>query len=330
MSRNSPSVALPPARGEPNEGAPGSKPERLEPGLYLVATPIGNLRDMSLRAIDLLSKVNIIACEDTRITRKLLDAHAIARPLTAYHDYNADRRRPQLIKRIECGEAVALVSDAGTPLVSDPGFKLVRAAIDAGLRVEALPGPSAALTALLVSGLPSDRFFFAGFLPSKPAARRRALVELAGIDATLVFFESARRLARALEDMSDLLGARPAAVARELTKRFEEVRRGTLSDLATLYAGAPAPRGEIAVVVGPPVAPAPVDAEDLDARLRAALAHASLRDAAAAVATASGLPKRRVYARALELAGEAKGVEAKGGEPAPGVEPEESGSGHEP
>lgn len=320
MSRNSPSVALPAARGEPSEGAPGSKPERLEPGLYLVATPIGNLRDISLRAIDLLSKVNTIACEDTRITGKLLNAHAIARPMTAYHEHNADRRRPQLIRRIECGEAVALVSDAGTPLVSDPGFKLVRAVIDAGLRVEALPGPSAALTALLVSGLPSDRFFFAGFLPPKQAARRLALGELAGIDATLVFFESARRLAPALKDMCDLLGARPAAVARELTKRFEEVRRGTLADLAARQADAAPPKGEIAVVVGPPLAPATLGAEDLDASLRAALAHASLRDAAAVVATASGLPKRQVYARALELAGAAKGAEA-----APVVEPEESG-----
>ena len=320
MSRNSPSVALPAARGEPSEGAPGSKPERLEPGLYLVATPIGNLRDISLRAIDLLSKVNTIACEDTRITGKLLNAHAIAMPMTAYHEHNADRRRPQLIRRIECGEAVALVSDAGTPLVSDPGFKLVRAVIDAGLRVEALPGPSAALTALLVSGLPSDRFFFAGFLPPKQAARRLALGELAGIDATLVFFESARRLAPALKDMCDLLGARPAAVARELTKRFEEVRRGTLADLAARQADAAPPKGEIAVVVGPPLAPATLGAEDLDASLRAALAHASLRDAAAVVATASGLPKRQVYARALELAGAAKGAEA-----APVVEPEESG-----
>jgi 16S rRNA (cytidine1402-2'-O)-methyltransferase len=212
--------------------------------------------------------------------------------------------RPQLLKRVRQGEVIALVSDAGTPLVSDPGFKLVRAAIAEGLPVTTLPGPSAALAALVLSGLPSDRFLFAGFLPPKPTARRRTLMELGAVPATLVFFEGASRLADALGDMAETLGERPAAVAREITKLYEEVRRGALSELAAHYAAAGPPRGEVVVVVGPPPSDAPVLTEEaLDAQLEAALVGMSLKDASAAVAAATGLKRRDVYARALALAG---------------------------
>ncbi len=269
----------------------------------MVATPIGNLADISLRALDVLAKADLVACEDTRTTRKLLTAHGIAAKLTAYHDHNAARVRPKLMERLECGGAVALVSDAGTPLISDPGYKLVAAAAEANVTVTAVPGASAALAALTVSGLPSDRFLFAGFLPNKSGARRRALAELAPVPASLVIYESARRLPAALADMAEVLGPRPAAVARELTKLHEEVRRGTLPALAEHYQAAGPPKGEVVVVVGPPgpdAAAAP-DAEALDAQLRNALGHASLRDAVAAVAEATGLPRKQVYARALEL-----------------------------
>jgi 16S rRNA (cytidine1402-2'-O)-methyltransferase len=276
----------------------------LAPGLYLVATPIGNLADISLREIEVLGSANLVACEDTRTTRKLLTAHGIAAKLTAYHEHNAARALPKLMERLECGEAVALVSDAGTPLISDPGYRLVAAAAEAGIAVTAVPGASAALAALIVSGLPSDRYFFAGFLPNKSAARRRALAELAPVPASLTIYESARRLPAALADMAEVLGPRPAAVARELTKLHEEVRRGTLSELAEHYRSAGPPKGEVVVVIGPPDPNAETgpDAETLDAQLRAALGHDSLRDAVAAVAEATGLPRKQVYARALELA----------------------------
>ena len=273
----------------------------------MVATPIGNLADISLRALEVLAKVDLIACEDTRTTRKLLTAHGIAARLTAYHDHNAARVRPKLMERLECGEAVALVSDAGTPLISDPGYKLVAAAAEANVTVTAVPGASAALAALTVAGLPSDRFLFAGFLPNKSGARRRTLAELAPVPASLVIYESARRLPASLADMAGVLGPRPAVVARELTKLHEEVRRGTLPALADHYGRAGPPKGEVVVVIGPPdpdSAAAP-DAEVLDSQLRAALRRASLRDAVAAVAEASGLPRKQVYVRALELAQEA-------------------------
>jgi len=270
-----------------------------------VATPIGNLADITLRALDLLGKADVVACEDTRVTRRLLSAHGLRARLTAYHEHNAERARPQLIERLKHGEAVALVADAGTPLISDPGYKLVAEAAAAGLPVFAVPGASAALAALLVSGLPSDRFFFAGFLPAKAAARRQALAELAPVPGTLVFYESARRLAASLADMAAALGPRPAAVARELTKLYEEVRREPLDRLAAHYRAAGPPRGEVVIVVGPPApVTAAADADDLDARLRAALMESSLRDAVAAVAAATGLPRQRVYARALALRGE--------------------------
>jgi 16S rRNA (cytidine1402-2'-O)-methyltransferase len=271
-------------------------------GLTIVATPIGNADDISLRALATLRAVNVIACEDTRVTRKLMARHGIATPLLAYHDHNAARMRPILLERLRAGESIALVSDAGTPLVSDPGYKLVRAAIEAGQPVTTIPGASAPLAALVLSGLPTDRFFFAGFLPPRSAARRRELAELAGLSASLIFFESAGRLGDSLTDMAATLGARNAAVAREMTKLFEEVRRGPLAELAAHYAAAEAPKGEIVIVVGPPTEAATETTDEaIDRALSDALVHMSLRDAVAAVAAATGEPRRRIYARALAL-----------------------------
>jgi len=300
MSHKSPSNRSSSVRAEPSEADSGSKPARPLSGLLVVATPIGNLADISARALGVLSDAAIVACEDTRVSRKLLSAHGLDRALTAYHENNAERVRPQLIEAMKRGESVALISDAGTPLVSDPGYKLVRAAIDAGLPVTAIPGASAVLAALVVSGLPTDRFFFGGFLPAKSAARRTALGELAAVPGTLMLFESGRRLAGSLRDMAAVLGPRQAAVTRELTKLFEEVRRGGLDELAAAYGAEAAPKGEIVVVVAPPSQEETAQ-EDLDAQLLAALEQASLRDAAALVAAATGLPKRQVYARALAL-----------------------------
>lgn len=248
----------------------------------------------------MLSAADVVACEDTRVTRKLLRAHGLDRSLVPYHDHNAERVRPRLIERMKSGESVALVSDAGTPLISDPGYKLVREAAADGLAVTALPGASAPLAGLVVSGLPSDRFLYAGFLPAKGAARRKALDELAAVPATLVFLESARRLTASLSDMAERLGPRLAAVTRELTKLFEEVRRGPLDQLAAHYRAEGPPKGEIVVVVGPPE-PLVTGEAALDAQLAAALKTASLRDAVAQVTAATGLPRRRVYARALVL-----------------------------
>lgn len=288
---------------------PGSKPgdaEReppiLAPGLHIVATPIGNLGDITLRALDTLRRVDLIACEDTRVTGKLLSAYRISTRTTPYHEHNAARARPQLIERLKRGERIALVSDAGTPLISDPGYKLVRAAIAAGIAVHAIPGPSAPLAALALSGLPTDRFLFAGFLPVKAAQRRSALAELARVPATLVLFETAPRLAASLADMAEILGAREAAVARELTKLHEEARRGQLAALAAHYSEAGPPKGEIVIVIGPPVEETAPDVGAIDAFLEDALRHMSLRDAADAVARATGLPRKEVYGRALALA----------------------------
>jgi 16S rRNA (cytidine1402-2'-O)-methyltransferase len=282
-------------------------PSDIPAGLHIVATPIGNAADITLRALDVLRGADLIACENTRVTGILLARYEIGTRRLAYNDYNAERVRPVLLERLRRGERIALVSDAGTPLVSDPGYKLVRAAIAEDLPVTIVPGASAPLAALALSGLPSDRFLFAGFLPSRSAARRHELAELAAVPATLILFESARRLGEALVDMAAVLGDRPAAVAREMTKRFEEVRRGSLAALAAHYQEAGPPKGEIVIVIGPPAsAPAKDEAAaaaTLDDMLRDALAGASLRDAAASVAIASGLPRRAVYARALALAG---------------------------
>ncbi len=279
---------------KPSQTAAGSKRGRL----LLVATPIGNLGDLSARAARALAEACVVACEDTRTTGVLLRAHGIETPMTPYHDHNAERARPALLARIEAGEIVALVSDAGTPLIADPGYKLVREAIAAGHEVSALPGPSAVLTALVISGLPTDRFLFAGFLPPKEVARRRALGEVKGVAATLVFYESPQRLADSLADMARVFGPRQGAVARELTKMFEEVRRGTLDELARHYAEAGAPKGEIVIVVEGPV-PEDVAEHDVEALLDEALDRLTLRDAAAVVAEATGMPRREIYRRAL-------------------------------
>lgn len=272
-------------------------------GLYLVATPIGNLGDISLRALEVLAGADVIACEDSRVTRKLLDRYGIATPLTPYHEHNAAEARPKLLERLAKGEAVALVSDAGTPLISDPGYKLVRAAREAGHSVTALPGASATLAALSVSGLPTDRFFFDGFLPAKQVARQKRIAELAAIPATLVLFESGPRLTAALADLADGLGERAAAVCRELTKLHEEVRRGSLAELAHDYAEGGETRGEIVIVVAPPT-DVVTDAGEVDELLRQALARVSVRDAVGEVALATGRPRREVYQRALVLSKE--------------------------
>lgn len=270
-------------------------------GLYLVATPIGNLGDISLRALELLAGADVIACEDTRVTRKLLDRYGIAAPLTPYHEHNAAEARPKLLARLAQGETVALVSDAGTPLISDPGYRLVRAASAAGHPVTALPGASATLTALSVAGLPTDRFFFEGFLPPKQVARQKRIAALAAIPATLVLFESGPRLAAALADLAEGFGPRAAAICRELTKLHEEIRRGTLAELARAYAEGAETRGEIVIVVAPP-AEATGEAGEVDGLLRQALTRVSVKDAVGEVALATGRPRREVYQRALQLA----------------------------
>jgi 16S rRNA (cytidine1402-2'-O)-methyltransferase len=275
---------------------------KLAPGLHIVATPIGNLGDITLRALEALAGADLIACEDTRVSRKLLDRYAIRTPLTPYHDHNAAKARPALLRRLAEGAAIALISDAGTPLVSDPGFKLVRAAAEAGHAVTALPGASALLAGLTVAGLPTDQFLFAGFLPPKQAARRARIAELSRVPATLILYETGPRLAAALADLADGLGGtREAAVCRELTKLHEEVRRGDLATLAQTYANAE-PRGEIVLIIAPPQAPEQVSVADSEDLLREALNRVSLKDAVAEVADATGLPRRDLYQRALALA----------------------------
>ena len=276
----------------------------LSPGLYLVATPIGNSEDITLRALRILREADVLAAEDTRQLRKLMDIHGVpvaGRPMIAYHDHNGAQVRPRLLSLLREGRSVAYASDAGTPLIADPGYRLAAEAGAESLPVTTAPGASAVLAALGIAGLPTDRFLFAGFLPPKQAARRAALEDLAAVPATLVFFESPRRLGAALTDMGAVLGDRAAAVCRELTKKFEEARRGSLSDLAEAYGDEP-PKGEVVIVVGPPRA-AEVGAKDLDTALQAALSETTVKDAAAMVAEALGLPRKRVYARALELKG---------------------------
>jgi 16S rRNA (cytidine1402-2'-O)-methyltransferase len=280
--------------------------EQLAPGLHIVATPIGNLADVTIRALATLAAADLIACEDTRITRKLLDRYRIDTPLTPYHDHNAEKARPALLRRLADGAAVALVSDAGTPLISDPGYKLVRAAQEAGHLVTAIPGASATLAALTVAGLPTDQFLFAGFMPPKQAARRTRIAELARIPATLLLFESAPRIAATLADLAAAFGSREAAVCRELTKIHEDVRRGTLVALAQDFAASEV-RGEIVIVIAPPPAEKQIAAGDADALLRQALARVSLKDAVGEVAHATGLPRRELYQRALALAKQTSG-----------------------
>jgi 16S rRNA (cytidine1402-2'-O)-methyltransferase len=278
-----------------------AKPEpALAPGLYLVATPIGNLADITLRALMVLRRADRIYCEDTRVTGNLLARYAISTPLQSYHDHNAEQMRPVVLAALRAGERVALVSDAGTPLVSDPGYKLVQAAFAEDLPVTAIPGPNAAVAALLLSGLPPDAFLFAGFLPPRSAARRRALTRWTTVEATLVFYETAPRLADSLGDMAGVLGNRFAAVARELTKIHEEVRRAPLHELAVHYRVIGPPRGEVVVVVGPPERHQP-DQTEVDQRLRTVLAEVGVREAAARLAAETGLPRRELYRRALSM-----------------------------
>ncbi len=276
----------------------------LAAGLYLVATPIGTAADITLRGLEVLREADVLAAEDTRRARKLMDIHGLAlagRPLIAYHDHNGAKVRPRLMALMTEGKALAYVSDAGTPLVADPGYRLVTECVEAGIPVNAVPGASAVLAALSVAGLPTDRFLFAGFPATRAAALKDELAALATVPATLIFFEAPRRLAATLAVMADTLGGmRKAAICRELTKRFEEVRRGSLAELAEALAGEPAPRGEAVIVIGPPV-PEVVAAADLDAALAAALRQGSVREAADSVAGALGLPRRQVYQRALEM-----------------------------
>lgn len=297
-------------------------------GLYLVATPIGNLGDVTLRALKTLAAASAVLAEDTRVTKTLLAHYGITTPLVAYHEHTGEAVRERMIARVRDGQALALVSDAGTPLVSDPGYRLVEAAIAEGLPVIPIPGASAALAALVVAGLPTDRFFFEGFLPAKAGPRRSRLEALAAMPGTLVLYEAPHRLAESLADAAAVLGPRPGAVARELTKLHETVRRGRLDELAAGYEAEGAPKGEIVVLI------APASAEErqaeagigLDDKLRAALSRHTVKDAAALVAGETGLPKRDIYARALSLARE--GHEPPGGcEPDAGGEPRGPGSG---
>lgn len=271
----------------------------LPPGLYIVATPIGNLGDLSPRAASVLARAELIAVEDSRVTAKLLQRIGAKRPMAPYHDHNADKVRPGLIARM-ASAPVALVSDAGTPLISDPGYKLVRDARAAGIAVTTIPGPCAAVAALTLAGLPTDRFLFLGFLPAKEKARQEAIAEVAAIRATLILYESGPRLGATLKALSDGLGERDAAVVREISKTFEEAVTASLADLAARYADA-GPKGEIVVIVGPP-GPAPAATEaDADALLRAALVHLPIAKAAGEVAKATGLNRRDLYARAMAI-----------------------------
>jgi 16S rRNA (cytidine1402-2'-O)-methyltransferase len=278
------------------------------PGLYLVATPIGNLADVTLRALETLAGVDLIACEDTRITHRLTERYGISAQLTPYHEHNAAAARPKILEKLAQGASVALVSDAGTPLISDPGFKLVREACAAGHSVVAVPGASSVLTALSVAALPTDRFFFEGFLPSKQTARRARLTELARIEATLVVFESGNRVQDTLVDLAEIMDGREAAICRELTKLHEEISRAPIAELAK-NADTLETRGEFVLVIGPPAPGAKVMAkEELDDVLRASLQQGSVKDAVAHAVELSGRPRREVYARALELAKESRGA----------------------
>ncbi|MBA4781853.1 MAG: 16S rRNA (cytidine(1402)-2'-O)-methyltransferase [Rhizobiales bacterium] len=273
----------------------------LETALYVVATPIGNLRDISLRALDVLKSVDCIACEDKRVTTRLLQRYAIATRMLAYHDHNADKQGPAILSLLQQEKSVALVSDAGTPLISDPGFRLINEVVAAGFKVVPVPGPSSPIAALSVAGLPTDTFLFAGFLPPKSAARRTRLKNLAAVPATLVFLESPKRLKAALADCASVLGEeRAAAVGREITKLYETFSRDSLGELAARFGEAETPKGEIVLMIGPPGAVEP-DGAAIDTALRSLMADHPLKTAAAMVADAFNQPKRDIYQRALLL-----------------------------
>lgn len=274
--------------------------EPLEPALYIVSTPIGNLGDITLRALSVMERAEPVFAEDTRHTRKLTSHFGLSSTLQPYHEHNAAQERPRILARIRAGQPVALVSDAGTPLISDPGYKLARAALDDGLRVISIPGASALLTALTSSGLASDHFFFEGFLPPKSAARRKRLAALAELPGTIVFYEAPSRLAAMLEDARDILGSREAAVVKELTKLHEALLRGTLEQLVDKVSGGFSEKGEFVVLAGPPP-PVSVSDDDIEIQLASVMGERSLRDAARDVAEELGIPRSRVYALALKL-----------------------------
>ena len=294
------STTKPSGAANPSKSRESLKNQGLPPGLYVVSTPIGNASDITLRALRVLQNADALIVEDSRVTAKLLAIHKISRPLIVYNDHTSERERARILSRLKSGERLALVSDAGTPLVSDPGFKLVQAAIEEGIAVSAIPGASATLAALVVSGLPPGRFMACGFLPPKSAQRRKALRELSTIPATLIFYESPQRLSETLDDMRAMLGDRDAAIARELTKLHEHVERGVLSTLAEKFSREES-KGEIAIVVAPP-RPGTADSSSLDERLSARLGEVSLKQAVADIAAELGLPRKIVYARALQLA----------------------------
>lgn len=279
------------------------RPNDTPPGLYLVATPIGNLRDMTLRAIEVLGAVDVVLCEDTRVTGKLLQAHGIkAAKLEVFNDHSEDRMRDKVLAALASGQRIALVSDAGMPLISDPGFKLVRAVQNAGLPATSLPGANAVLTALQLSGLPTDKFSFLGFLPPKQKARRDVLAQWAAVPSTLVAYETGPRLIESLTDMAAVLGDRQAAVTRELTKMYEEVRRDSLSALSAHYAEAGEPKGEIVIVIAPPENRTYSD-DEIQSLLRDALNTMGVKDASASVAARTGVPKKHLYDIALKISG---------------------------
>ncbi|MCI5060864.1 MAG: 16S rRNA (cytidine(1402)-2'-O)-methyltransferase [Alphaproteobacteria bacterium] len=283
------------------EGEAVGKPARAKPGFYLVATPIGNLRDMTFRALDILSSVDLIVCEDTRVTGKLMKAYGFKKQMEVYNDHSTEKQRDQLIEKVRQGSAVAVLSDAGMPLVSDPGYKLVRRALEEGVYVTSLPGANAALMGLQLSGLPSDQFSFLGFLPPKTSAREKALQKWRDVPGTLLIYETGPRLIDSLKDMQKVLGNREASVMRELTKIYEETKRGMLSELIAHYQNAGAPKGEIVVAVGASQAEIQTEAS-IEEQLKAALAHMSVRDAAEVVSKATGKPKKAIYTLALKLA----------------------------
>lgn len=291
--------------GNPSDQTINNQP--LECGLYVVATPIGNLEDITLRAVRVLGQADEVACEDTRVTGKLLKHLCIKQRLVSYNDHNGERVRPNLLRRLKSGGSIALVSDAGTPLISDPGLKLVQACIENNIRVFPIPGASAVLAGLVVSGLPTDRVMFVGFLPSKSAARRSALNTLKAIPATLVFYETGPRMAKSLADMADILGERSVSVGRELTKHYETVTHGLLPELAETHGSSPAPKGELVIVVAPPDESQTHAEIDIDAALIEALKTKSVRDAATDVADITGQPRRHLYNRAVTLSQEQRG-----------------------
>ena len=289
------------ATTESENGQITEAPKHSVEGLILVATPIGNLGDITHRALETLAKTDFIACEDTRLTGRLLQRFSIKARMLTYQDHNAERSRPELLRLLADGKSIALVTDAGTPTISDPGYKLVREAAAQGTPVTSIPGPAAPIVALSISGLPTNRFFFGGFLPTKPGERRRILEEVSELRATLIFFEAPRRLAETLTLAAEILGPRDMAVARELTKRFEDVTRGRLADLSRHYAETDAPKGEAVLLFGPPEQREEISDTELDDLLSVALTQLKVKDAALKVAAQTGLPRKVLYDRAVHL-----------------------------